>query len=75
MTVARGEGAQRDAANEPLPEWLWEELIELVEAFDHLPQRARRAAMKRNLSPRAHEYFDARAAQRVRELDDEERRG
>ena len=74
MTVAGGEErAKRD--DEPMPDWLWAELMELVEAFAHLPQPARHVAMKRNLSERAHEYFDARADRRVRELDDEERGG
>jgi hypothetical protein len=54
-------------ADGPMPEWLWAELVELAEAFDHLPPRARYDAMKRNLSPRAHDYFDRRAERRVRE--------
>jgi hypothetical protein len=51
-----------------MPEWLWEELIDLVEAFNHLPEGARYGAMVRNLSSRAHAFFDARAERRVREL-------
>jgi hypothetical protein len=59
---------RRPDADEPLPDWLLAELTELAEAFAHLPERARHAALKRNLSPRAHEEFDARVARRVRAL-------
>jgi len=65
----------RQDAGEPLPEWLLAELLELVEAFDHLPKQARRAAMKRNLSRRAHDEFDARVDRRVRELAEDEAEG
>jgi len=56
----------RHDADEPLPEWLLEELLELVEAFDHLRQPARHAAMKRNLSERAHAEFEARVDRHLR---------
>ena len=72
MKVVRGERARRDAASEPLPAWLVEELLELAEAFDHLPRRARHAAMKRNMSRRAWDEFDARVDRRLRELDERE---
>ena len=55
-----------DAA-ENLPDWLWEELMGLVVDFDHLPDRARYEAVKRNLSPRAHDHFSNLAARCVRE--------
>jgi hypothetical protein len=60
--------ARHDDLDQPLPEWLWEELIELAVAFDHLSEHARYGAVSRNLSPRAHDYFDQRAARRVQEL-------
>ena len=68
MRVAGDEGTKRETIDEPLPEWLIAELVELAEAFAHLPERARHEAMKRNMSQRAWDEFDARADRRVREL-------
>jgi len=65
----------RHDTGEPLPEWLLAELMELAEAFDHLPQGARHAAMKRNMSPRAHAEFAARVDRRMRELAEGEAEG
>ena len=73
--MAGGEGMKRLTIDEPLPEWLIEELLELAEAFDHLPKRARHEAMKRNMSRRAWDEFDARAERRVRELAEDEDEG
>jgi len=58
----------RHDPGEPLPEWLLAELVELAEAFAHLPEQARHAAMKRNLSQHACDEFDARVERRMREL-------
>ena len=55
-----------------MPEWLLEELLELAEAFDHLPHQARHEAMRRNMSRRADAYFDARAERRVRQMANDE---
>jgi hypothetical protein len=66
--------ARYDDRDQSLPEWLWAELIALAEAFAHLPAHARYGALSRNLSPRAHDYFDQQAARRVHELGEGEGR-
>ena len=75
MMVAGDNQVPHNAPDEPLPEWLIEELVELAEAFDHLPQRARHDAMKRNMSQRAWDEFDARAERHVRGQGEGEREG
>lgn len=66
--MAEDEGARHDDLAEALPGWLWQELMELLADFEHLPERARHDAMKQHLSWRANDYFDARAERRAREM-------